>query len=160
MALTGCLFVFTFSFFPKQINKNISIILSNWQTIWAKKRLTTWILDLLQSSKHFFYHYFIAYTCSYIHWSDAISGHLTFFAPVQKMKIALKKSNSMEKSKGLSRLCQLSHFKMTGRSCTDKVREKVTSFQKVTLFSVTKYCAGTLSIYILISLKLWITAVI
>ena len=30
-------------------------------------------------------------------------------------------------------LCQ---FKMTGRSCTDEVRVKVPSFQKVTLFNV------------------------
>ena len=30
----------------------------------------------------------------------------------------------MKKSKALSRLYKLSHFKMTGRSCTDKVQEK------------------------------------
>ena len=55
------------------------------------------------------------------------------FAHVQKMKIALQNVNAIKKSKALSRLCRLSHFKMTGRSCTDKVREKVPSFQKVTL---------------------------
>ena len=45
-------------------------------------------------------------------------------------------------------------FKMTGRSCTDEVRVKVPSFQKVTLFTV------MLSIYILIILKLLIRGVI
>ena len=33
----------------------------------------------------------------------------------------------------LSRLYKLSYFKMTGRSCTDEVREKVLSFQNATL---------------------------
>ena len=32
------------------------------------------------------------------------------------------------------RLCKLFHLKMTCTSCTDEVREKVPSFQKVTLF--------------------------
>ena len=49
------------------------------------------------------------------------------FAPVQKYKIALPKFQCYEKSKALTRLCKLSHFKMTGKSCTDKVREKVPS---------------------------------
>ena len=36
------------------------------------------------------------------------------FEPVQKVKIALTKSNSMKRSKALSRLCKLCHFKLTG----------------------------------------------
>ena len=34
----------------------------------------------------------------------------------------------------LPRLCKLFHLKMTWTSCTDEAREKVPSFQKVTLF--------------------------
>ena len=50
---------------------------------------------------------------------------------------------------------------MSGRSCTDEVRVKVPSFQKVTLFYCDiKYSYDMLSIYILTSLKLLITAVI
>ena len=45
----------------------------------------------------------------------------------------LQNFKSMKQSKALSKLCKLCHFKMTGRSCTDEVRVKVPSFQKVTL---------------------------
>ena len=61
-----------------------------------------------------------------IHNNGVISGHLTCFAHLQNF-------NFVKKSKALSRLCKLSHFKLTGRSCTDTVQEKVPSFQKVTL---------------------------
>ena len=44
--------------------------------------------------------------------------------------------NAMEKSKALSRFCKLSHFKKTVKSCTDKVQEKVPSFQKGKLYCV------------------------
>ena len=56
---------------------------------------------------------------------------LYIFAPVQKIKIALTKFYAMKKFKALSTLCKLSHFKMTGSSCTDTVRKRVTSFQQV-----------------------------
>ena len=49
---------------------------------------------------------------------------------------------------------------MTGRSCTDEVRLKLPSFQKVTFYCDIKYSSDMLSIYILISLKLLIIAVI
>ena len=49
---------------------------------------------------------------------------------------------------------------MTGRSCTDEVQVKVPSFHKVTLLTNIKYSSDIISIYILISWKLFITAVI
>ena len=50
---------------------------------------------------------------------------------------------------------------MTGRTCTDEVRVKVPSFQKVTVFyNNIKYSSDILFIYFLISLKLLIRAVI
>ena len=85
--------------------------------------------------------------------------HLTFLRLFRKTKSLLQNFNAMKKSKALSRPCKLSYFKMTGRSCTDKVREKEPLFQNVTFFSVI-YCSDTLSIYVLNSFKLLITAVI
>ena len=58
------------------------------------------------------------------------------FVPVQKVKLLLHTLYSKKKSKSLSRLSKLCHFKVTSRSSTDEVRVKVPSFQKVTLFSV------------------------
>ena len=60
-----------------------------------------------------------------IHWTEVISSHHTIFAPVQKVNIALTKFKFYKKVQGLSSLCKLWHFKMTGRPCTDKVRVKV-----------------------------------
>ena len=59
-------------------------------------------------------------------------------------------------SKALSRLCKWSHFKMTGRSCTDTIQEKAHHFKKSHFLVWYKI----LLIYILISLKLSITAVL
>ena len=61
---------------------------------------------------------------------------LHFLRLFKKYKSLLQTFNSMKKNKALLRLCKLSHYKMTGWSCKDKVREKVPSFQKVRLFSM------------------------
>ena len=59
------------------------------------------------------------------------------------------------KSKALSRLCKLYHFKMIGTSYTNDVQLKVPSFQKSHFCCDIKYSSDTLSIYIfLIRLKL------
>ena len=63
--------------------------------------------------------------------TEVISGHFKFFASIPKVKMFLQNFNSIKNQRIF--LC---HFKMTGRACTDKVQEKVTSFQKVTLFCV------------------------
>ena len=51
------------------------------------------------------------------------------FVPVQK-KSLLQNVNAMKKSKALLRLFKLSHFKMTGRSYTDKSPRKCTLISK------------------------------
>ena len=53
-------------------------------------------------------------------------GTLQFFCACSELKSLLQSFNAMKKSKALSRLCKLSHFKMTGISCTDTVRENGT----------------------------------
>ena len=60
----------------------------------------------------------------------------------------------------LCRDCKLSRFKITGRSCQDKVKKRYTHFKKSHFWCDINYCSNTLSIYILISLKLLITALI
>ena len=103
---------------------------------------------------------FMSDCIGYIHRTEVISSHQIIFAPVQRVKIALTKFKFYKKVQGFVETLQLCHFKMTGRPCTDEVPVKVPSFQKVTLFSVINYSSGTLSIYILISLKMFITAMI
>ena len=49
---------------------------------------------------------------------------------------------------------------MTCTFCTDDVRVKVPSFQKVTQFFQYKYSAETLSVYVFVYLKIFLTAVI
>ena len=71
-----------------------------------------------------------------LHWTEVICGHLHIFAPVQKANIALTNFIFMKKFKAFSRLWKLFNYKTTGRSCTDEVRVKVPSFQKVTLYTV------------------------
>ena len=49
---------------------------------------------------------------------------------------------------------------MTGTSCTNDARVKVSSFQKVTFFYNMKYSIETPSICIFVCLKMFLTAVI
>ena len=49
---------------------------------------------------------------------------LTVLRLFREYKSLLQNFNSIKKSRPLSRLCKLCHFKMTGRSCTDEVRVK------------------------------------
>ena len=42
----------------------------------------------------------------HIHSNAVISGHLTFFAPAEKIQIALTKLNFVNKSKALLKLCK------------------------------------------------------
>ena len=67
-------------------------------------------------------------------WSPGI------FMLVQKVKIGHKKSCLYKQTKALPRLCKLFHLKMTCTFCTDDVRVKVPSFQKVTQFLQYKIC--------------------
>ena len=60
-------------------------------------------------------------------------NYLTFFMLVQKVKIGHKNNASINKQR-LCRDCKLFHLKMTCTFCTDDVRVKVSSFQKVTQF--------------------------
>ena len=60
---------------------------------------------------------------------------------------------------GFAETLQVISFKMTGTSCTDDTRVKV-SFPKVTLFYNIKYSTETLSIYIFVCLKILLTALI
>ena len=69
-----------------------------------------------------------------IHCRQLLIGHLTFFTLVQKVKSIIKKSCFYKQTKALPRLCKLFHSKMTCTFCTDDVRVKVPSFQKVTQF--------------------------
>ena len=69
-----------------------------------------------------------------IHCRQLLIGHLTFFTLVQIVKIGHKKSCFYKQTKALPRLCKLFHSKMTCTFCTDDVRVKVPSFQKVTQF--------------------------
>ena len=56
------------------------------------------------------------------------------FTLVQKVKKGVQNARFCKYSKTLRRLFNLFHLKMTCISCTDGVRVKVPSFQKVTLF--------------------------
>ena len=56
------------------------------------------------------------------------------FTLVQKVKIGHIKLMLYKQTKALPRLCKLFHLKMTCTFCTDDVRVKVPSFQKVTQF--------------------------
>ena len=58
------------------------------------------------------------------------------FALVRKYKSLSQNLNSIKKVQGFVETLQIMSSKMTGRFCTDEVRVKVPSFQKVTLFSV------------------------
>ena len=55
------------------------------------------------------------------------------FPLVQKVKIGHKESCFYKQTKALPSLCKLFHIKMTFTFCTDDVRVKEHSFQKVTL---------------------------
>ena len=56
------------------------------------------------------------------------------FTLVQKVKLGHKKSCLYKQTKALSRLWKLFHLKLTCTFCTDDVRVKVSSFQKVAQF--------------------------
>ena len=58
------------------------------------------------------------------------------FALGQKVKTALTKLLFSKKSKALSRLCKLGHFKMTHTPCTDEDQVEIPSFQKATRLTV------------------------
>ena len=66
----------------------------------------------------------------------------------------------MKKSKALSGLCKLSHLKVTGRSCTDKVREKVPSFQKSQAAVRSKAVVLLLLTFCLLLLPLWESVIV
>ena len=56
------------------------------------------------------------------------------FTLVQKVKLGHKNPCFYKQAKAFPRLCKLFHLKMTCTFCTDDVRVKVPSFQKVTQF--------------------------
>ena len=55
---------------------------------------------------------------------------------------------------------QVISFKMTCTSCTDKIREKVPSFQKVAFFYDITYNTEALSINVFVCLKMLLATVI
>ena len=74
--------------------------------------------------------------------------------------LVIKKSCFHNQTKALPRLCKLFHLKMTCTFCTDDVRVKVSSFQKVTQFLQYKTFQRDVIHLNFVCLKIFLTAVI
>ena len=97
----------------------------------------------------------------HIHWTEVISSHHKIFAPVQKVKIALTKFKFYKNVQGFVETLQIIPFQNDWSTLHRRCSSKGTLISKSHTFKCDiNYSSDTLSIYILISLKMFITAVI
>ena len=103
-----------------------------------------------------YYHKNIPYTLN-----EVISSHHTIFAPVQKVKIALTKFKLYQKAQGFVETLQIMSFQNDWWTLHRRGPSKGTIISKShTFWCDINYSSDTLSIYILISMKMFIIAVI